>query len=187
MKASNKDTLEVIESIPRLVQTINTLKSLPNEILNQKLTTNEIDLLRKINIKQDKCSPIPKTNVFESEIQAIEIVDGILIFALYMEQLMNRYPSISIGDIIQIKVREYIDLRNNKTLTSFKSNRQYTPSTINFSITDFNWESNLGKARVTGPVAKLLLIDEANIIHEHSIGNIGSRIGINIHEVYILK
>jgi hypothetical protein len=191
MKANNKDTINLIENLPRLIQTINTLKQFPDELLKDKLSLEEIDAIRSIDLnnkrQDDKCLPIPSLDVFESEVQAIEISKGILVFALYSKQLMNRHPSISIGDIIQIKVRTYIDLRNGKTLIPFQSNRQYTPKTINFSITNYDWESNLGTARGIGPVAKLLLVDEANVIHEHSLSNIGDRIGVNIEEIYLMK
>lgn len=179
-----KKIARLLEQLPRLTQTLNLIRDLPQEVIDKLKDKEALMKLREKDIEypNNLCLPIPKADSLEATIRVLDFIEGGYLVFNYQGKL-----KIMLRDTIQVQVRQFLFMRDATELKPYYEDNLYVPSVINFSVVDWDNSSKLGTAIVSGPCAKLRLTDENNVIRQFNITDIGFYFTVNPLDAYLIK
>jgi len=174
----------LLEQLPRLAQTLNLIREMPEEVIDKLEDKETLYKLRKleINYPKDLCLPIPKSNALDSTVRVIDFIEGGYLVFNYKGKLQ-----VMTKDTIQVQIRQFFLMRDGTQLKPHYGDDIYTPTVLNFTVVDWDNLAKLGMALVSGPCSKLRLIDENNVIRQFNISDIGFYYTINPLDAYLVK
>lgn len=195
----NKQGSALLENAGRLTELKNTLDSLDedtlkeiNNQLNEELE-EDIDLIeyKKIlnsNLVLDTCFKVPKLNIFQSEIEVVELSPQALLFKLtnfdILKSDVNLLPKTN--DLVQIRVQGFYSASAREYLVPYQTDFQYTPSVYTFVISQYNIATNLGIAYYDRSYSSIVLENTEGILYKFNTEAIGITLSPDIVDSYIL-
>ena len=175
---SNPDLQDIIDYLPRIIQTTNT-----DTTTNTGSTTT-----RKIlNITPNNCAQISELTAEEATITVTEVGPSYIKFKLDDKELIqyNNKPLPTIGTSVNVYTEFYTDRVNNKVLTPYKQGSQFTSNVIEYKIT--NNTSNIYTAILINNSTILTLEDNiSGSLYAYTSADIGNRLAPYILDSYIL-
>ena len=175
---SNPDLQDIIDYLPRIIQTTNT-----DTTTNTGSTTT-----RKIlNITPNNCAQISELTAEEATINVTEVGPSYIKFKLDDKELIqyNNKPLPTIGTSVNVYTEFYTDRVNNKVLTPYKQGSQFTSNVIEYKIT--NNTSNIYTAILINNSTILTLEDNiSGSLYAYTSADIGNRLAPYILDSYIL-
>lgn len=195
----NKQGAALLENAGRLTELKNTLDSLDdstleelNNQLNQELD-EEIDLVEykrilNSNLVLDSCFRMPKLNVFQSEIEVLELRPQAIVFRItnfdILQSDVNLLPKTN--DLVQIRVQGFYSSSAREYLVPYQTDFQYTPSVYTFVISQFNAATNIGIAYYDRSYSSIVLENTEGILYKFNSEAIGTTLSPDIVDSYIL-
>jgi len=197
--SSGKNTAAFLEDAGRLTELKNTLDSLDdftlkeiNNQLNEELD-EEIDLVEykrilNSNLVLDTCFKLPKLNLFQSEIEVIELRPQSIVFKLTNFDILKSdiYLLPKRNDLVQLRVAGFYSLSNREYLVPYQTDFQYTPSVYTFVIEQYNVVSNVGVAYYDKSYSSIVLENEEGILYKFNTEAIGNSLNLDIVDSYLL-
>lgn len=194
---SSQAAASLLENAGALTQASNTINSLSpadaaaasTALSNQYGTTiNLQDYTFTLSTELDSCFNLPQLNTYESQVNIVNIQDGLVSFNLanYQALINNPYSLPSINDTIQIRVVGFLDITTNNYLTPYQTDYQYTPSIYNFIVSTYDINNNIGTAIYDNSVSTLVLQNSQGVLYQYSSQAIGRILNLDIQEAFIL-
>ena len=169
---SNPDLQDIIDYLPRIIQTTNT----------ESTTTRKI-----LNITPNNCAQISELTAEEATINVTEVGPSYIKFKLDDKDLIqyNNKPLPTIETSVNVYTEFYTDRVNNKVLTPYKQGSQFTSNVIEYKIT--NITSNIYTAILINNSTILTLEDNiSGSLYAYTSADIGNRLAPYILDSYIL-
>lgn len=194
---TRQETLDYIADLPRLYQILNSVMELPSdsvaEIESNVFTPEEIASLKTVTIipsdsETDNCFVAPRLNFLESLVTIKEISKASVLFevpALSLLKYNGKDVRPTTGNLINIKVKNFINNKNSKTYSINKAREFYTPSVFTFQITEFRKQENIGLATLIPTVSILYLQDTEQVTYSYDVMDIGKRLTPIIIDAYL--
>lgn len=194
-KPTTEEVLNIVETLPRLTQIFNSIKQTPTvelENLNLDLSVEELNKIKKLEIKEriNSCYPTPKLNLVESTVEILDIKQGTILYKMkHLNALKynNKYILPNTNTIVQMYVDKFF---NNKTRINMNVNKSlqfYTANVYSFKTTEFNIEKNRGIAYIINTQNRVHLINEIGVTYAYSIYDVGTKLTPNILDAYIME
>jgi hypothetical protein len=196
---NGKNTAALLENTGRLAELKNTLDSLDNttlkevnDQLNQELD-EEIDLVEykrtlNSNLVLDTCFKLPKLNIFQSEIEVLELRPQSIVFKLTNFDILKSdiYLLPKRNDLVQLRVAGFYSLSSKEYLVPYQTDFQYTPSVYTFVISQYNTVSNVGVAFYDKSYSSIVLENEEGLLYKFNTEAIGNSLNLDIVDSYLL-
>jgi hypothetical protein len=197
--SNGKNTAAFLENAGRLTELKNTLDSLDDttleeisDQLNQELD-EEIDLIEykrilSSNLVLDNCFKLPKLNLFQSEIEVLEVRPQSIIFKLTNFDILKSdvYLLPKRNDLVQLRVAGFYSLSSREYLVPYQTDFQYTPSIYTFVISQYNAVSNIGIAFYDKSYSSIVLENEDGLLYKFNTEAIGNSLNLDIVDSYLL-
>jgi hypothetical protein len=169
-----KDIAEVLETLPRLIQVMNTTQVLSDSDINR---CKHASILRYL--KANYSRTCLNLDVLNSQLEVIALLDrGCIKF--------YSITDISINSPVKVCIPTYYRVRDNRPLVPFKSDREYTPTNLDAKVIDFSIDTKEGICRIS-PLPLILKDSSDNVSYEYSTNDLGVLLLPDIKDIYLLQ
>lgn len=169
-----KDIAEILEILPRSIQIMNSVKLLTEEQVEKCKYPELVKFLRENYV--ESCLT---DDVVNTQVEVISFLDKGAF------QFTTNSSCIPLFQPIHLYIPYYYRLRDNHPLLPFKSQQEYTPSSLEAKVIDFSISSKQGIARLLS--LPLILKDSSNLLYEYSTEDVGHSITPFIKDAYLIR
>lgn len=193
---NSKPAVALLENAGRLVQAANSINSVDdttlddwsNTIGDEYIDLQDIKATLNTNLSLDKCFKVPKLNVFQSEIEVLQIENTALVFKLTnLEVIQDNFNLLpKINELVQIRVQGFYSNSTKDYYVPYQTDYEYTPSVYSFVITSFDIENNVGVAYYDKAYPSIVLENSEGILYKFASEAIGVTLSPDIVDSYLL-
>lgn len=193
---NSKPAVALLENAGRLVQAANSINSVDdttlddwsNTIGDEYIDLQDIKTTLNTNLSLDKCFKVPKLNVFQSEIEVLQIENTALVFKLTnLEVIQDNFNLLpKINELVQIRVQGFYSNSTKDYYVPYQTDYEYTPSVYSFVITSFDIENNVGVAYYDKAYPSIVLENSEGILYKFASEAIGVTLSPDIVDSYLL-
>ena len=193
---NSKPAVALLENAGRLVQAANSINSVDdttlddwsNTIGDEYIDLPDIKATLNTNLSLDKCFKVPKLNVFQSEIEVLQIENTALVFKLTnLEVIQDNFNLLpKINELVQIRVQGFYSNSTQDYYVPYQTDYEYTPSVYSFVITSFDIENNVGIAYYDKAYPSIVLENSEGVLYKFASEAIGVTLSPDIVDSYLL-
>lgn len=180
----NIQTARVLESMPRILQLLVTLKTSKLDGAHPDLIElNNLSQFTYIDVTKVQDCYLPPIGILESNVTIQAFTPGRIAYSLQV-------PLIGVGpqDEIHIRATQYLKLRDSKILVPWQTSTHYTPTILRYKVIEYDRTFNKGVAVISGPQAPLILVEEVTqLMLEYLIQDVGSKLTPIVDEAYVVR
>jgi hypothetical protein len=193
---NSKPAVALLENAGRLVQAANSINSVDdttlddwsNNIGDDYIDLQDIKATLNTNLSLNKCFKVPKLNVFQSEIEVLQIENTALVFKLTnLEVIQDNFNLLpKINELVQIRVQGFYSNSTQDYYVPYQTDYEYTPSVYSFVITSFDIENNVGIAYYDKAYPSIVLENSEGVLYKFASEAIGVTLSPDIVDSYLL-
>ena len=195
---SGKSAVCLLENAGRLIQAVNTINSVGDEILDSWNYSLSEELGETVNLKElrdlfqtsnrnSNTFQIPALNTLQSEVEVLEINPESIKFKLTNLDLIksdyNLLPKLN--ELIKLRVKGFYSINSQEYLIPYQTDFQYTPSVYNFIISEFNVNTNTGRAYYDNAYSSIILENSEGILYKFNTNSFGVTLIPDIADSYL--